>query len=56
MFDTTKEVYTHRKEKRRDYESKTNTKSILSKTEIYKKASKRGAGYFKKTLKGEPVD
>ena len=25
--DTTKEVYNHRKEKRRDYEAKTNTKS-----------------------------
>ena len=31
--DTTKEVYNHRKEKRRDYEAKTNTKSTLSKAE-----------------------
>ena len=75
--DTTKEVYNHRKEKRRDYEAKTNTKSTLSKAEdniestkkIVKDTAvgsfggqenvdyvKRGARYFKKTLKGEPVD
>ena len=75
--DTTKEVYNHRKEKRRDYEAKTNTKSTLSKAEdniestkkLVKDTSvgsfggqenvdyvKRGARYFKKTLKGEPVD
>ena len=75
--DTTKEVYNHRKEKRRDYEAKTNTKSTLSKAEDNIESTKklvkdtavgsfggqenvdyvkRGAGYFKKTLKGEPVD
>ena len=75
--DTTKEVYNHRKEKRRDYEAKTNTKSTLSKAEdniettkkLVKDTAvgsfggqenvdyvKRGARYFKKTLKGEPVD
>lgn len=75
--DTTKEVYNHRKEKRRDYETKTNTKSTLSKAEDNIESTKklvkdtavgsfggqenvdyvkRGAGYFKKTLKGEPVD
>ena len=75
--DTTKEVYNHRKEKRRDYEAKTNTKSTLSKAEDNLESTKklvkdtavgsfggqenvdyvkRGAGYFKKTLKGEPVD
>lgn len=75
--DTTKEVYNHRKEKRRDYEAKTNTKSNLSKAEDNIESTKklvkdtavgsfggqenvdyvkRGAGYFKKTLKGEPVD
>jgi hypothetical protein len=75
--DTTKEVYNHRKEKRRDYEAKTNTKSTLSKAEDNIESTKklvkdtavgsfggqenvdyvkRGARYFKKTLKGEPVD
>lgn len=75
--DTTKEVYNHRKEKRRDYEAKTNTKSTLSKAEDNIESTKklvkdtavgsfggqenvdyvkRGAGYFKKTLKGEPID
>jgi hypothetical protein len=75
--DTTKEVYNHRKEKRRDYEAKTNTKSTLSKAEDNIESTKklvkdtavgsfggqenvdyvkRGVGYFKKTLKGEPVD
>ena len=75
--DTTKEVYNHRKEKRRDYDAKTNTKSTLSKAEDNIESTKklvkdtavgsfggqenvdyvkRGAGYFKKTLKGEPVD
>ena len=75
--DTTKEVYNHRKEKRRDYEAKTNTKSTLSKAEDNIESTKklvkdtavgsfggqenvdyvkRGAGYFKKTLKGETVD
>ena len=75
--DTTKEVYNHRKEKRRDYEAKTNKKSTLSKAEDNIESTKklvkdtavgsfggqenvdyvkRGAGYFKKTLKGEPVD
>lgn len=75
--DTTKEVYNHRKEKRRDYEAKTNTKSTLSKAEDNIESTKklvkdtavgsfggqenvdyvkRGAEYFKKTLKGEPVD
>ncbi|MCT7405036.1 hypothetical protein [Aliarcobacter cryaerophilus] len=75
--DTTKEVYNHRKEKRRDYEAKTNTKSTLSKAEDNIESTKklvkdtavgsfggqenvdyvkRGAGYFKKTLKGEPVN
>lgn len=75
--DTTKEVYNHRKEKRRDYEAKANTKSTLSKAEDNIESTKklvkdtavgsfggqenvdyvkRGAGYFKKTLKGEPVD
>lgn len=75
--DTTKEVYNHRKEKRRDYEAKTNTKSTQSKAEDNIESTKklvkdtavgsfggqenvdyvkRGAGYFKKTLKGEPVD
>ena len=75
--DTTKEVYNQRKEKRRDYEAKTNTKSTLSKAEDNIESTKklvkdtavgsfggqenvdyvkRGAGYFKKTLKGEPVD
>ena len=70
--DTTKEVYNHRKEKRRDYEAKTNTKSTLSKAEDNIESTKklvkdtavgsfggqenvdyvkRGAGYFKKTLK-----
>ena len=75
--DTTKEVYNHRKEKRRDYEAKTNTKSTLSKAEDNIESTKklvkdtavgsfggqenvdyvkRGARYFKKTLKGEPID
>ena len=75
--DTTKEVYNHRKEKRRDYEAKTNTKSTLSKAEDNIESTKklvkdtavgsfggqenvdyviRGSRYFKKTLKGEPVD
>ena len=75
--DTTKEVYNHRKEKWRDYEAKTNTKSTLSKAEDNIESTKklvkdtavgsfggqenvdyvkRGARYFKKTLKGEPVD
>ena len=75
--DTTKEVYNHRKEKRRDYEAKTNTKSTLSKAEDNIESTKklvkdtavgsfggqenvdyvkRGAGYFKNTLKGEPID
>ena len=75
--DTTKEVYNHRKEKRRDYKAKTNTKSTLSKAEDNIESTKklvkdtavgsfggqenvdyvkRGARYFKKTLKGEPVD
>lgn len=75
--DTTKEVYNHRKEKRRDYEAKTNTKSTLSKAEDNIESTKklvkdtavgsfggqenvdyvkRGAGYFKKVLKGEPID
>ncbi|MGJ0287166.1 hypothetical protein [Aliarcobacter cryaerophilus] len=75
--DTTKEVYNHRKEKRRDYEAKTNTKSTLSKAEDNIESTKklvkdtavgsfggqenvdyvkRGAGYFKKALKGEPID
>ena len=75
--DTTKEVYNHRKEKRRDYEAKTNTKSTLSKAEDNIESTKklvkdtavgsfggqenvdyvkRVARYFKKTLKGEPVD
>ena len=70
--DTTKEVYNHRKEKRRDYEAKTNTKSTLSKAEDNIESTKklvkdtavgsfggqenvdyvkRGARYFKKTLK-----
>lgn len=32
--DTTKEVYNHRKEKRRDYEAKTNTKALYQKLKI----------------------
>ena len=77
VVDTTKDVYIHKKKKRRDYESKTNTKSTLSKAEDNIESTKklvkdtavgsfggqenvdyvkRGARYFKKTLKGEPVD
>ena len=75
--DLAKEVYLRKKDIRRDYEQKTNTKSTLSKAEDNIESTKklvkdtavgsfggqenvdyvkRGAGYFKKTLKGEPVD
>ena len=77
VVGTTKEVYTHKKDKRRNHEAKTGTKSTLSKAEDTYESTKqtaketaigafggqenvdyvkRGAGYFKKTLKGEPVD
>ncbi len=41
MIDTTKDVYIHKKKKRRDYESKTNTKSTLSKAEDKYEATKQ---------------
>ncbi len=41
VVDTTKDVYIHKKKKRRDYESKTNTKSTLSKAEDKYEATKQ---------------
>ncbi len=41
VVNTTKDVYSHKKKKRRDYEAKTNTKSTLSKAEDKYEATKQ---------------